>query len=78
MVTRDYKTLKIGLEGLAIEDKIPIEHHEVPKNCESTLDRNIEMDVSDYEEEHIESIMEEIDLEMERKDNDTIIVKGDF
>ena len=78
MVTEDYKTLKSGLEGLAMKDKIPIEHDRVLKNCETNSDGDVEMDVSEYDRKHIESIKNEIDLIIVRKDEDTLLVKGDF
>lgn len=78
MVTSDYKTLKFGLEVLAIDNKIPIEHHEVLKNCETNEEGDVLMDVSNYNSESIEAIKAEIDLDIREKDENTLLIKGNF
>lgn len=74
----DYLELKFGLEILAIDDKIPIEHHEALTNCETNKDGDVVMDVSNYSEDSIEAIQEEIELNIEKLDKNNLLIKGDF
>ena len=78
MAKGDYTELKFGLENLAINDRIPIEHYEVLKNCRTNEEGDVLMDVSTYTEDAVQAIMEHIELEVIRQDEDTLLIEGDF
>jgi len=50
------------LEKLSIDDRIPIEHYEALKNCETNEEGDVLMDVSGYREDAIRATVECIDL----------------
>jgi uncharacterized protein (DUF39 family) len=74
----DYHKLKFGLEGLAIDDKIPIHNSEVLENCKTNEEDDVLMDVSDYNDNQISNIIEGLELKVERKDDNTLIIYGEF
>jgi hypothetical protein len=75
----DYITLKYGLEGLALDDKIPIKHSRVLKNSTANEDGDVVMDVSDYDEDAVQAIIDGIDLSItERPETDELLIEGDF
>lgn len=78
IISEDYIELKFGLESLAINDKIPIHHSKVLKNCTTDDKNNVIMDISEYSDDEISSIIEEIDLIIERKSDDELLIKGYF